>query len=311
MSAATLFRRGGDPYEGVASVIDQLPRGQQHAATKVLRYLVRRELAGTLNELVTDRVIAKAIGYSTRFVQKGLHALHRVLDRMGKAIIDRMPSHGRRIITFVRGLAGRGPSPAGVSPPAPPQTPPRDFEKTTTKVPSSSPEIIPEKTPDDPALAGLVARACRLVPEATPGKVAAAIAESTAEWVGRALDEVERHNRKPGNLPVKRWGFVLGVLANFRREGGPAPERPKPAVPDPLRRRPPEPPTPPEPLTADQLAELVALARSPERVKARCGRTALRQGVQDGSIGPEQMATIPWELLPPAGPEVPAPESGS
>jgi hypothetical protein len=124
------------------------------------------------------------------------------------------------------------------------------------------------------------------------------MAEFGAEWVGRALDEVERHNRKPGNLPVKRWGFVLGVLANFRREGGPAPERPKPAVPAPPWR-PTEPPVPSPPLSADQLGELVALARSPERVIARTGRAALRQAVGSGAIGPELVGLIPAEVMAP------------
>ena len=85
------------------------------------------ELDGLLDERITDRFIADAIGYSERFVQKGLHALQHKLAELGQAIIDRMPNQGRRIISFVRGLAPRRnaqPRPT----PNPPQTPPEEFQ---------------------------------------------------------------------------------------------------------------------------------------------------------------------------------------
>lgn len=112
-----MFRPGGDLYDCVPRIIDDLEPGKQHAATKVLRYLIQREMDGLLDERVTDRVIADAIGYSTRFVQKGLNALHVKLGELGSAIINRMPSHGRRIITFVRGLAARRDAPPKATPP--------------------------------------------------------------------------------------------------------------------------------------------------------------------------------------------------
>ena len=39
--------------------------------------------------------------------------------------------------------------------------------------------------------------------------------------MGRALDQAEKRNHKLGNLPVRSWRYVLGILANWRREGGP------------------------------------------------------------------------------------------
>jgi hypothetical protein len=296
MSAATLFRPGGDPWYGLGDLVDELDRDLRHAAKEVLSYLTKRERDGTLNELVTDRVIAEAIGYSERFVQKGLNALHVQLGELGKAIIDRVPSHGRRIITFVRGLAGRGRSGTQSTPP---QTPPGSFEKTTTGFPSSSFEIIP-------AIAELIARACRLIPEATPGKVAAAVGDFGAEWVGRALDRVEERNRRPGKLPVKSWGFVLGVLANYRREGGPAPQRPVPPTqPAVAKASEASPSEPPQPLTAEQVAELVEQAGSPHRAMARIATANLRVSVRDGLIPPELAATIPAGILDPEDPRAP------
>src|SRR5262249_6520059 len=126
---------------------------------------------------------------------------------------DRAPSHGRRMITFIRGLAGRGQRPTETLPPAPPQTPPKEFEQTTTDSQSSpSPEIVSEQTPtpNDPAITELVTRTCRLIPKMTPGQVATAIGQYSAKWIALALDRVEQRNRTPGKKAVRSWGFVLG-----------------------------------------------------------------------------------------------------
>ncbi len=319
MSAASLFRPGGDLYDCVPRIIDQLPEGDQHAATKVFQFLMRMELDGLLDERITDRFIADAIGYSERFVQKGLHALQHKLAELGQAIIDRMPNQGRRIITFIRGLAPR--RDAQPRPNLnPPQTPPEELkikiETSTdrpTPTPSSSSEIIiPETNPDDPAFATLVARACGLIPDATPERVGVTIATYGAEWVGQALDQAEKRNHKPGNLPVRSWRYVLGILANWRREGGPpAPTTESPPAP-PSRRPSPEPAAPPSRLTAEEVADLLARCASPERMTAQLGRVSLRIALREGTIGPELLATIPGELLPPpAGLEVPAAGSES
>jgi hypothetical protein len=317
MTTATLFRPGGDLYDCVPRIIDLLPEGDQHAATKVFQYLVRMDLDGQLDEMITDRVIADAIGYSTRFVQKGLHALQHKLGELGQAIIDRMPSQGRRIITFIRGLAPRRDAQPKATPP-PPQTPPEDLktkrETSTDRPPSSSSSgiNIPKTNPDEPAFAVLVARACGLIPDATPERVGVTITTYGAEWVGQALDQVESRNRKAGKLSVRSWRYVLGILGNWQREGGP-PAPPPQAPPAPAARRPaPEPEAPPSRLTVEEVAELVAQCTSAERMTVQYGRLALRMALKEGAIGPEQLSTIPGELLPPpAGPEVPGAVPGS
>ena len=99
------------------------------------------------------------------------------------------PTRGRRIISFVRGLAPRRdaqPRPT----PNPPQTPPEEFqikiETLTDRPPSSSSEIIiPETNPDDPAFATLVARARGLIPDVTPERVGVTIATYVPSgWAG-------------------------------------------------------------------------------------------------------------------------------
>src|SRR5262249_30048646 len=154
--------------------IDQLPRGWRHAATTIVLYLDRLDREGSLNPLITDQAIAQALGFSERFVQKGLNALHRKLGQLGKAVIDRIPRHGRRLIRF---LSDRN----AASPPAPPQTPPKEFEKTSTDTrSSSSPSSVarcqlPVASKSDPQLATgnaelatLQDRACTLIPTASP-----------------------------------------------------------------------------------------------------------------------------------------------
>lgn len=316
MSAANMFRIGGDLYDCVPRIIDLLPQGDQHAATKVFQFLARIDLDGQLNELITDRVIADAIGYSTRFVQKGLHALQHKLGELGQSIIDRMPNQGRRIITFIRGLAARRDAQPRAATPPPPQTPPEELktkrETLTDTPPSSSSEIvIPKTNPDDPAFTALVARACGLIADATADRVGVTIATYGVEWVGQALDQVESRNRKPNKLPVRSWRYVLGILGNWRREGGPpAPPTQAPPAP-PVRRAAAEPAEPPSRLTAEEVAELVARCESAERMTAYLGRVSLRIALREGAIVPELVATIPAELLaPPAGPEVPVAVAG-
>ena len=172
--------------------------------------------------------------------------------------------------------------------------------------------IIPETAPDDPAIAALVARACDLIPDATPERVGVTIAAYGAAWVGLALDQVEKRNRKPNMLPVRSWRFVTKIVENWRKEGGP-PAPPSEAPPAPPPRRPsPEPAAAPQPLTAEEVADLLARCASAERMTAHLGRVGLRIAMREGAIGPELLATIPGELLaPPAGPEVPAAVSES
>src|SRR5262249_21727587 len=250
MSYASVFKPGGDAYRVWSEVIDKLANGLQNAARKVFGCIVRKELDGKLDtEKPTDVDIGRECGIAPRTVQKALHALDTDVLQVndGRPLINResgLGCHGRRTITLTVGLAKSRDDrqPAGGPPP---QTPLEEKTKDTTTEggSSSSPEKAPEKAPEptDPAIAALIARACKLIPEATPGKVLDAVSVYGAEWVSRALDVAERRpRRKVGNKPVYSWGFVLGTLKNWQREGGPPPEKPSPARPAAI-------PTAPEP----------------------------------------------------------------
>ena len=115
-----------------------------------------------------------------------------------------------------------------------------------------------------------------------------------------ALDRVERRNRKPGNVPVRGFIFVLRTLENWRKEGGPPaaePARPTP------RATPRQTPTsalePPRRMTAEELAELVARCQTGDRVSINLARTTLRMALKLGEIPPDLAATIPADLIPP------------
>ena len=221
MSASALFVPGrGSRWDPLPEEIKALPRRLRVVAEEVwwaiIDALEKGQTATT--EGITDAVLSAHSGWSRSFVQHGLWILEYVAK-----VIQRKRQHGRRIIRVVcqiwgrrdrRPVAGTDSLPPPAPPPSPPQTPPKPFEKTTTEARSSSspqkttPEKIP--SPDDPAIAELVARACRLIPEVTPGQVATAIGEFTAEWVSLALDRVEKRNRTPGMKPVTSWGSCCG-----------------------------------------------------------------------------------------------------
>ena len=131
-----------------------------------------------------------------------------------------------------------------------------------------------------------------------------AVGEYTAEWVSLALDRVEERNHEPGKKAVRSWGFVLGILQNRRQKGWTPPEaKPTPRPPAPVKASA-EPSFRPPLLTAEQVAQ----CRQPGR-EARWARSGLRRAILDGQVPAELLSTIPAELL--AGPEVPAPRSGS
>jgi hypothetical protein len=268
-----------------------------------------------LGEEHTDRFFQEESpwlkGKCRSFVQKSWHALEDILGW-----IDRHRQHGRRAIRILWRLRGRGGiagslAPAS-SPSAPPQTPPEGSKQQTTtgSRSSSSPENAQEKTPepDDPAIAELVGRACRLVPEVTPGQVRTAIGEFTAEWVALALDRVEKRNRTPGKKPVTSWGFVLRILLNRRREGW-EPPAPKPSAALPAAvKAPAAPEGPPRKLLPAELAELVAQCSQGPQALRKLVVLQLRSALRDGLVPAELIPTIPGELL--AGSGVPAVGSG-
>jgi hypothetical protein len=320
MSAATVFKPGGHFYDLFDQAIDRLPKGLRNAAGTIFRFVVRSELDGSLQkEKPTDDDIAKAMDIAPRTVQKGLNALDVKLQELGQQpLIDRQSGlgcHGRRTITLTVGLAPSGSRrPAEASPPVPPQSPPEREDNTTTegtggrsssssqKAPEKTPEPAPEPPPE------LVQRAQELIPGTTPGQVAEALADGyTPVEVDRALDEVPEHNRKPGNLPVKGWGWIRQTLANFRKQGGAPPKR-APQAPPPPARKPAPKPEPPAPLTPEELADLVAGCRQ-EGYLGHFHRRQLGGAIRNGQISPQLLVTISADLL--AAPEVAAGGSGA
>ena len=254
-------------------------------------------------------MIGAETGVSERNVQRVLYALDVALGKLGIAIIRRIRSHGRRLIEFIRGVAAKGSTPSVSVPPAPPiKTSEKTSETTTTREPSSSPDSDGEKTGEGREIASpeLIDRACNLIPEATPGKVADAVAVYGADWVSRALGIVEKRNAKSGKLPVKSWGFVLRILGEWKRLDGPPPPKPTaPPIPARAKVEPPKEETPYR-LTAEEVAELVRRCQSsrPSDIPAMAG-VQLRQALAEGGIPAELVATIPAELVNPPKPRAP------
>jgi hypothetical protein len=308
-STEPLFRTGGDFYITLPKLLfhelrQLLPKAELaaavNAAIRVMAFLVEMAREEKLDALLTDQVIADEIGISKRSVQRGLWALDVVLGKIGLAVIKRIPSHGRRLISFVRGFAARGQS-------APPFTPPKTSGTTTTRGPSSSLDSG-EETPSESRVSvppGLIDRAVRLIPTATEGRVIDAVAAYGAEWVSRVLDLVEKRNGKPGMLPVRSWGFVLNTLKNWKREGGPPPLEPRPAAAPARGVARPAKEEPPPRLTAASLADLLSECRSRNPAVARFARVRLSKALEEGAIPAELLATIPAELKEPTKPRAP------
>jgi hypothetical protein len=312
--APGLFRPRGDFYTTIPDILfelytilpELLPKEEVNASInatfRVMGFLVKMARADALNELVTDRLIAAETGVSQRNVQRALYVLDVVLRKIGKPIIDRLRIHGRRIISFVRGFAARGSL-------ASPQTPLKTSETTTTSDPSSSSASSPEN-PQGPKVIlppGLVDRAMRLILQATEGRVIDAVAVYGVDWVNQALDVVEKRTKNRDNLRVKSWGFVLRILSNWKREGGPPPVDPPP-VPAAARAAKAEPAQEESPyrLTAEEVAELVRKCQSshPSDLPV-LARVQLRQAVAEGGIDAELLSTIPAELKEATKPRAP------
>jgi hypothetical protein len=240
MSVATLFRPGGDPYSGLSDAVALLPaRALRVLATDILRHLVALDRAGRLDERVTDWSIAEALGWSERSVQRALHALHRVLGKLGCAIIDRVRQHGRRVISFVRGLASSGTKPAPIVAPSAlplPEKEKREETAATGDRPSSLLILEPQNAEEGekPDHAELVDRAIALPRDVKPtrSQVEAAIDRFSAAWVEQAIEEGEA---RPKSDPVRNWALVTIRLERWAESGGP-PERPQPK-PDPVVAR--------------------------------------------------------------------------
>jgi hypothetical protein len=233
-----LFQRGGYHYRTIADVIALLPKGMQHAADVAIKCVLRLKARGKLDETATDNELAGESermarelaeqygvdyegvrGWSAALMQKGLHAVHVELGKLGVPLIDRKSGigmHGRRLIT-VMPLAARGDPPPG-----PPPDPEKTGETATTDAGSSSSLSIEQGTGSDrtgPAIdPAILTRARDLLPSVRAGKVVDAILVYGPELVTESLDAVVKHNAKPGNKRVDSWGFVLRALAAKKRE---------------------------------------------------------------------------------------------
>jgi hypothetical protein len=255
------YREDGDLYDQLTRVFYTLEPTYIRSALFVCSVVFNADKRGELDdehraEALTNREIRRRIEaetghrFSLSFVKKGLYAVHRVLKNKpdpnrpagqpdsdkGMALIDRIRQHGRRVIVLLRGIreAGKAKMPKPGEPIIPLCTPPpekrEDQETTTTgNGSSSSPkEGGGERDGPDPAVVwALYERARNLLTEVTVKRVSHAVETFTADWVRRVLDQVEKRNRIPGNVR-KPWGFALGWLKNWAKEGGP-PEDPQPA----------------------------------------------------------------------------------
>lgn len=90
---------GGEPCIPIGIIADLAP-DVRLAGIEILAALLTADRAGCLDERLTDRRIAEAIGRSKGYVQEGLLALDR------KGYIERARHAGRRTIRLR--LAGRG-----------------------------------------------------------------------------------------------------------------------------------------------------------------------------------------------------------
>lgn len=320
-----VYKDGGDDYFSLpVHVIAGLPPFWRTAALEVgavVMILAREEnnFDPTSQEIAarieSSRGQAKGSppGHrSISFVQKGLAILdeplvdeHGEVTRPGLGLIDRIRRGGRRFIAWTKGLKPNARGQKKDSPADPPGPPSEEFRDTsTTGGSSSSLESSPEKTagPDPDEVRALFERAKRLVP-VNFQRVSDVVVTYGSEWVSRALEDGEEHNRtcqRDGKRPVRSWGFVLDRLKRWSNEGGPPPKKAEPAPAKPARvaivaaeEQ------PPHRLTAEELAELVAAGRSGPPALVKYNRVALRKALAEGSIDPEIAATIPAELLEP------------
>lgn len=291
-----LFRKDGVPYDMTPGPIKQLPDFYRAAATEVWWVLMEViNERGELDEwLITSRIAARTKPgqddeRSLSFVYKGLYALEKLAG-----MILRIRQHGRRVIRIAKGLLGWD------------RTKEKKNDNDALVVVVSSdpsegvqgaPAASPAADPPSDQVEALLKRARELVDGTSAGAIGDAVTVFTAEWVGKALDVVEKRNRKPGNVR-KDWGYVLGILRNWRAKGGP-PDDPAPG-------RPPAAPTEAAggsqdgrkaPWSAEDLAGVLGQCREGPQPFRKIARANLREAIEEGLISPELVATIPPELV--------------
>ena len=135
----------------------------------------------------------------------------------------------------------------------------------------------------DPILAVRVAVLLDVTIDQAKAKLSAALKSYQADWIVQAVGVAE-HRKKAG------WDFILGVLKNWKAEGGPTPPRPKKVQP---ATAPPPKEIPPPPLTAAEITDLVNLAMGRSSL-AGLVRASIQDAVRKGEIPAE---AVPAELL--------------
>lgn len=325
---ARTFKAGGDPYFSLPlDILFGLDPFYRTAAIEVggaMMFLAREEgnFSPTYAEIAailpSDRGQPEGSPPGHRshsFVGKGRYALAVIAG-----VIERIRDGNEVMINWVRGLKpARDPGPA--SPPAPPPAPPPEEkreknETTTTGEPPSSSSLasLPggEFPPDLLDAVDLVPGMSR---ERLQGWVALAGVELTRRVV--AWTRIWGHHPRPEKRPASaRWaeeallswkrkldlGFTTlrdidDEIALKRRKWGPKPAAAKavPSVQD----------AAPQPLAAEELADLIGRCTMADRNLSKYARVELRLALGAGQVPPELVATIPPELLEPALPRAP------
>jgi hypothetical protein len=188
-----------------------------------------------------------------------------------------------------------------------PNTRGEEFEENNNGGPLSLSVFSPPEEPD-PRLAKVIADVLEYIPEATPGMVNLAICDFTVEFVERAVMAFEM--TKVRSDP---WACFLGILRNFKRQGGPpriipvAPSVPEAAAKSGIAE------TADPRLSADEIAEHVRNQDEPGRI-GNLARLALKRGREEGQIPEDTAPVIPQPEKKPAGESVakrPPPPAGA
>jgi hypothetical protein len=195
MSAAALFLPGeGSFHTPHSERLNSLPHDLRIAATEVWHAVVNKLPRGKTetDERLTDRALAKLLGRSRRFVQKGLKALQDL------GMIKRCRQWGRRFIIVLERLRGRKkPQPKAGTDAKP--SGPRPSPARSSSIPNVG--TVRPTTPEHVAAAqAAIAAALAEPPELTPEEKAAA----DRIW------EESRQRREAASRPKLRPTLVNG-----------------------------------------------------------------------------------------------------
>lgn len=329
MGAALRILPGGDPSPDIADYFGQVPAGpvaRTDISDRAIRILValcilarrsRTWVSATIEE------IAVAAGCSAKKTRQGLRELT-------SATVIEWDSIGGQFRVLFR-LKGRGES--GTSAPAPrvapeaipthkpvpvwePKWEPKrepvsaassllfekrekeqsDIARRTDEIslpknqePAPQPDLEP--ITDDEIVQALIAQAIAVFTEVNPADVAAAVARHGAIAVEAAIEKCSRRSPRPSTfrytLPMLEEWRTAGTVVTMRLKGEQEPVRQN-YNPGPRNEPPPEPPS------ADELADAIGQARSQDPMIAKMFRATLKGLVATGLVA---AAEVPAELL--------------